>query len=220
MPRKFEPNDILMLSDFYSLDLGENFFTQKLYTSEQIKVISTEIVDIPINLLSDLKLSCDYDLKIIKQTKAFIDAFNKEYSKIHFKCWLLRVVKLSEKTDQTLKILVIDDEDYQSYNKIKNDTAICIKNFITNIQSLNKTVKSITKLIAKPLWKQWNSIYVNPFASVNYGYSITCHKSQGSSFFDVFIDLDDILSNNKQIEAKKCAYTAATRTINELNILI
>ena len=76
------------------------------------------------------------------------------------------------------------------------------------------------KHVVKQLWKNWNKVFVEPYASVNYGYSITCHKAQGSSFHDVYVDLDDILVNTKTKEAKKCAYTAVTRTSNELNVLV
>jgi ATP-dependent exoDNAse (exonuclease V) alpha subunit len=121
-----------------------------------------------------------------------------------------------------MTLIVIDDSDLERYEKFKNETSVAIKNFSRQLLNQYRTApKQIERCIVKPLWKQWNKIFVESFASVNYGYSITCHKAQGSSFFDVYVDLHDILLNTQRpVEAKKCAYTAATRTSNELNILI
>ena len=41
---------------------------------------------------------------------------------------------------------------------------------------------------------------IQPFANVNYGYAITCHKGQGSNFYNVFVDIEDIVKNNKEEE--------------------
>jgi hypothetical protein len=121
-----------------------------------------------------------------------------------------------------MSLLVIDDSDSERYEKFKSESSMVIKNFSKKMLHLYRTgPKQIERFVIKPLWKQWNRIFVDPYASVNYGYSITCHKAQGSGFHDVYVDLDDILLNTQRpIEAKKCAYTAATRTSNELNVLV
>jgi ATP-dependent exoDNAse (exonuclease V) alpha subunit len=121
-----------------------------------------------------------------------------------------------------MTLIVVDDTDSERYEKFKSESSMAIKNFSKHMLNQYRTSpKQIEKFIIKPLWKQWNKIFVEPFANVNYGYSITCHKAQGSSFYDVYVDLDDILLNSQRpVEAKKCAYTAATRTSNELNVLV
>jgi ATP-dependent exoDNAse (exonuclease V) alpha subunit len=70
------------------------------------------------------------------------------------------------------------------------------------------------------LYKNWQNIIIDKFAQLNYGYSITVHKSQGSTFTNVFIDILDILSNNNTEETSKCLYTAITRSSNRLELLI
>ncbi|VBB18454.1 UvrD-family helicase [Yasminevirus sp. GU-2018] len=224
---KFEPNDILMLSEFYGLDLGEDFVKQRLYTSEQIKVVSTKMSLVPINMF---EMVTNYGLRHMKQVvkiegriKTLIDGLNEFYCKdVKFMCWVLKVHKFGEEEDHTMSLIVIDDEAREKYEKHKADTSLAIKNFSKQMLNQYRTEqRKVESCIIKPLWKQWNKIFVEPFASVNYGYSITCHKGQGSSFYDVFIDLDDILLNTQRpVEAKKCAYTAATRAVNELNVLI
>jgi ATP-dependent exoDNAse (exonuclease V) alpha subunit len=47
---------------------------------------------------------------------------------------------------------------------------------------------------------------------------MTVHKSQSSSYYNVFVDTDDILNNNNINDCKRCIYTAYTRAINELHI--
>jgi ribulose bisphosphate carboxylase small subunit len=223
---KFEPNDVLMLSDFYSLDLGEKFCKQILYTSEQIKVITTKMSDVPINsfemINNNVIKRMKQAVKIEGQIKMLIDGLNEFFCKnVKFTCWILKVNKFGEEIDNNMTIIVIDDTASEKYEEHKNKSALAIKNFSRQLLNQYRAApKQIEKLIIKPLWKQWNKIFVESFACVSYGYSITCHKGQGSSFENTFIDLDDILQNQKQTEARKCAYTAVTRTSNELNILI
>jgi len=224
--QKFEPNDVLMLSDFYGLDLGDKFCKQTLYTSEQIKVISTKLVEIPINsfqMISNTSLkNMKQAVKIEGQLKVLIEGLNEFFCKnVKFMCWVLDVHKFGEETNNKMKIIVVDDSAIEKYNDFKTKSSLAIKNFSKQMLNAHRSApKQIERLLIKPLWKQWNQIYVETFANVNYGYSITCHKAQGSSFYNVYMDLHDILENKKVTEAKKCAYTGATRTINELNILI
>ena len=152
-----------------------------------------------------------------------INGLNDEYCRnVDFSCWILKVKKsglIDEDINHTMTLVVICDEEIEKYTQFKNETSIAIKNFSKKLLSSYSTIQ-IEKLVIKPLWKQWNKVFTDPFATVNYGYSITCHKAQGSSFHDVYVDLNDILKNQKKVEAKKCAYTSVTRTSNELNILL
>ncbi len=70
------------------------------------------------------------------------------------------------------------------------------------------------------LYKDWQTCVIDKFAQLNYGYSITVHKSQGSTFSNVFVDISDILENNNIDETSKCLYTAITRSSNSLELLI
>jgi hypothetical protein len=224
---KFEPSDILMLSEFYGLDAGDEFVKQKLYTSEQIKVISTRSADVPIScfdpILNQSIKRMKNHLKVEGQIKILVDGLNEFFCRgVKFKCWILKVHKFDEDEKNVMNLLVIDNESTEKYTKNKNDSALAIKNFGKQMLNQYRTIpKQIELYIIKPLWKQWSKIFVEPFASVNYGYSITCHKGQGSGFRNVYVDLDDILNNTERpIEAKKCAYTAASRAIDELNFII
>lgn len=223
---KFEEGDILMLSDFYGLDLGEDFVKQKLYTSDQIKVVSTTMKEVPIKYFDMIKDSVlrkmKHGPKIEGRVRTLIESLNEVYCKnTKFMSWILKVNRPGEE-EHTMTLIVIDDSCRVVYEKYKSETGTAIRNFSKQLLDQYRSCpKQIEKLVVKPLWKQWNKILVEQFANVTYGYSITCHKAQGSSFNDVYVDLDDILQNTKrQVEAKKCAYTAATRVSNEINILV
>lgn len=227
--KKFEEHDVLMLSEFYGLDLGEGFVKQRLHTSEQIKVVSTRTADIPIGRFETIVCAgikkMKQGIKIEGRIKLLVDALNDTFCKdTKFMCWILKVHKLGEDGAHCMSIIVVDDTDsdnIEKYNKYRSDSKTAINNFAKQMLYTYKTCpKQIDKLIIKPLWKQWNRVFVDSYANVNYGYSITCHKAQGSSFHDVYVDLDDILQNSRSVEAKKCAYTACTRPSNELNLLV
>ena len=72
------------------------------------------------------------------------------------------------------------------------------------------------------LSKQWQPFYglKNYYADLRPPYAITAHKSQGSTFENVFIDLKDIYSNRNQGEADKCYYTAITRASRKVFVLV
>ncbi|HEY9879397.1 MAG TPA: DEAD/DEAH box helicase [Leptolyngbyaceae cyanobacterium] len=57
------------------------------------------------------------------------------------------------------------------------------------------------------------------FHEVDYAYSLTIHKSQGSTFQDVFVDLPSMRSNPNVVERNQLCYVAFTRAAKRLFIL-
>jgi hypothetical protein len=49
------------------------------------------------------------------------------------------------------------------------------------------------------------------FADLRPGYCLTVHKSQGSTYNNVFIDVNDIVSNPDHEETLRCLYVAVSR---------
>ena len=68
------------------------------------------------------------------------------------------------------------------------------------------------------LWKFVYNNYIDIFADIDYGYCITVHKSQGSTFSNVFLDLNNIVKHNFS-DKRQCVYTGITRASKKLNIL-
>jgi AAA domain/UvrD-like helicase C-terminal domain len=54
------------------------------------------------------------------------------------------------------------------------------------------------------------------FQSVRYGYALTAHRVQGSTYKTVYVDQQDILANQERREAFQCLYVAATRPTTSL----
>ena len=69
----------------------------------------------------------------------------------------------------------------------------------------------------KAAWRKFFKIK-NTFADIRPAYAVTVHKSQGSTFDTVFIDLDDICKNKKGHEVARLLYVAMTRPKNKVYI--
>jgi exodeoxyribonuclease-5 len=69
--------------------------------------------------------------------------------------------------------------------------------------------------------KSWIKYYdfIRRFADVSYAYSITAHKSQGSTYTTAFVLEDDIDVNPNVIERNRIKYTAYTRSSKKLYVL-
>lgn len=58
--------------------------------------------------------------------------------------------------------------------------------------------------------------FKDSFHSLRYAYAITAHRSQGSTYENVFADWRDILVNQNKAEAYRCLYVAASRAKKRL----
>jgi hypothetical protein len=68
------------------------------------------------------------------------------------------------------------------------------------------------------LWKDfWET--KDYFHDVRYGYAETAHKSQGSTYRDVYVDSGDIMRNKNIEESYRCLYVASTRPTTRLTIV-
>ncbi|MEM9087263.1 MAG: AAA family ATPase [Cyanobacteria bacterium P01_F01_bin.53] len=66
--------------------------------------------------------------------------------------------------------------------------------------------------------KQWMAFwdYKQLFHDVSYAYALTVHKSQGSTFQDVFVDVPNLMLNRKVTERNQLYYVAFTRAAKRL----
>jgi len=102
-------------------------------------------------------------------------------------------------------------------NKIKESIHNIKKHIIVNKEK-NKYSGKQTFVITK-LWEYFYYSYIDIFADINYGYCITVHKSQGSTFDDVYIDSKNIMSFNNK-DTLNCLYTAVTRSSKSAKMLV
>jgi hypothetical protein len=222
---KFIGGDILILTDFYSLETSDEKIDSKFYTSDQIRVVDTDKVIFPINSFqfnpNKVLRRSKGSITIEDKCKKFIRFINAHINNITFKCWALCVKKICDDSNKYNFIRVLDDSEKEKYKELKLTITSYISDFSNKmLYGYKEKEKFIEQNVIKLMWEQFHSTIVSPFAKVDYGYSITCHKSQGSNFYNVFVDVNDILKNKNQDEVKKCTYTAVTRTSNELFLLI
>lgn len=69
--------------------------------------------------------------------------------------------------------------------------------------------------------KSWVHYYgfIRRYADIGYSYSISCHKSQGSTYKNTFVLEDDINMNWDVVERNRIKYTAYTRSSKKLYVL-
>ena len=219
---EYEIGDILILTEFH--DLGEETF----HTSEQIYVHHVE-PDIYVRPLIKINLTktalkMKNIIHIEQQLNNTINQLNTMIAD-RYQIWKLYVYRLSDvKQKNTIPnnhiIKVIQSTSNNLWNMNKNTCSELVRKLRNKLKKEFKTqISSIDVHIIKPLWKEINKTLISPFANVNYGFAITTHKSQGSTYYNIFVDVDDILSNKNDNEAKRCLYTSLTRSSNKIHLL-
>ena len=89
--------------------------------------------------------------------------------------------------------------------------------YIGLFSQLYKTMK----LSGTKEWEQYHKSKYEFLPPIEYGYSQTVHKSQGSTYKNVFIDLDNIedIANKFDIDFERVMYTGISRASDKLYIL-
>lgn len=228
--KRFEVGDILILNDFYNLNETGSKTTdkkdpQRFYTSEQIKIHKIEDIT---KKTSKFKTTLKKSAKKIPSAIPIGNQYQKttqyinERTKREYKTWKLFIEKLNgEVEDSYHSIYVIKEKSIKKWEEEKEFASIEIKKLRSYyLKNYKESIATIDMLIIKPLWEEWANIFIDPFANVNYGYSTTVHKSQGSTYYNVYIDMDDILKNKAINEMKRCLYTAITRASNNIYLLV
>ena len=127
-------------------------------------------------------------------------------SYIRYKCYN---IELFDSTFSDPNFITVIHED--SIEQYKNDILFIInslKNIKTHVDK-KKYVNNFIKIFLNRLWEFYYTNFYDIFAEISYGYCITVHKSQGSTFKDVFVDFKNILNVNYEFKDKyKCLYTA------------
>lgn len=98
---------------------------------------------------------------------------------------------------------------------------ITVDNIIVVHEDSEKDFKNVCDFLkekAKLAVVPWTEYYrfFEQFADLKYNHAITIHKSQGSSYQQVIVDIKDINFNKNLEEKEKMLYTAVTRASNLL----
>ena len=109
-------------------------------------------------------------------------------------------------------------ESAEGFNEIRCELKAVILKIKKHLD--NKTgIKEKKFFVVKRLWEFFYYCYIDLFAEISYGYCITVHKSQGSTFDDVYVDCNNIMQF-KNNDTLNCLYTAITRSSKVLYMLV
>lgn len=86
------------------------------------------------------------------------------------------------------------------------------------LEELKKEALSKRGFDAKKAWVRYYE-FMRGFADVGYNYSITGHRSQGSTYNNVFVIEDDIRQNRNTFEMNRILYTVYTRPSEKLFLI-
>jgi superfamily I DNA/RNA helicase len=87
--------------------------------------------------------------------------------------------------------------------------------FKTTLTKLSREAKAKQAAKQKNPWQDYWK-HRNRYANVNYAYALTSHKSQGSTFNNVFVAQRDIFRNPNLIERYRSLYVSYSRTADRL----
>jgi ATP-dependent exoDNAse (exonuclease V) alpha subunit len=101
-----------------------------------------------------------------------------------------------------------------SYHEIKvNDGHVF---YVPNREKLDSHLSHLKEI------QDWKSYFafMDLFPNVDLGYAITSHKSQGQTFTDVTVDVNDIMSINDPLVKKSSLYVALSRSSDRLRLIL
>lgn len=160
--------------------------------------------------------SSDYIVENITKTEKYIGLFN-------LIGYVLTIYSVEEEVSFPVFIL-------SKSNKVSviNELAKYIESI--RLEAVNCKISSTKNRIWREYFKLMTS-FLTPFdliydnrvvrkKSLDYGYCITDHKSQGSSYNTILVDMDNIFTCKKLDELRQLQYVALSRTKKDIHMLI
>ena len=205
----FVNGDCVVFNDFYCSPFDESVF----YTSDIVKITK---------LVTEKKTLFEWETMKIETPKNPIDtAFNALLTRLDavhmtFKVDCPTVEKIHSDIDVAFnhsyhQIQTINRTELKLYEETQETIRIHLESFYKKHRSDSHSTK---------LWTVFHKNIRDAYANIIFSYSMTTHKSQASTFSDVFVDVADISMNIKTDEMQRCLYTAASRASNELSFII
>ena len=156
---------------------------------------------------NSIENSGDYQIQAAFKTKEMIGPIEMEG-------WWVDVYDFDQEQYKTLFILSADN-DPSSFAKLGEEIET-IRQYAINAQGYRRKQAwtDYYKLMGKfltPIDIVWDNRVIR-CKSIDYGYAISAHKSQGSSFDDVAVDINNILTCKDMVEVRQLEYVAISRT--------
>lgn len=113
-----------------------------------------------------------------------------------------------------------NDRYHDTYKEIKKKIRFYY-DLLNNAYKNNQLMKFIIDFMFQQIWLHYYyKKYIWPYAEITYGYVLTTHKSQGSTYSKIYVDVANILGCVKvnNIVKAKSLYTAMTRASKCVNV--
>ena len=124
-----------------------------------------------------------------------------------------------------LNVLTIAHQSQETYHLhcelIRSLFKTCLQSMMMTFKQ-NRLMKIAISYLFNRIWTiYYYRTYIWPFANLAYGYAITCHKSQGSTYEKTFVNISNIVGCKKvsEIVRSKSLYTGITRASKQVNLL-
>ena len=106
-----------------------------------------------------------------------------------------------------------DDKIMSVLDKDKDKVKMILDNIKLEALKMNMNNRKIDAIL---LWELYYTVKDTLTPPIDYSYAITVHRSQGSEWDFIFVDMKDIYKNTNIIERNKLFYVAFTRTMKKL----
>jgi len=104
--------------------------------------------------------------------------------------------------------------------RVMTENSKSVRLLVIHPQSVEEFARDSEKLAheARGMPRLWKKFWEHKelFHDIKYAYAITAHRSQGSTYENVWVDYSDILLNRARTEAFQCLYVAASRPTTNL----
>lgn len=228
------------MMDYKNLDFREDYFDLKLlcYTNHRVgqynKFFRQKVLNFtkPLNIGELLIGNDNYTVN-----RAEIIYNGSEYIIVNYRYLEQRLNDVINAKGYQVELYDMVDQEYftiylldpEASDKMYYEIAQRLENY--RLIAIDPTVKGYVR---KGYWKKYfgllqsfttpkDLVYQNRIvrkATFNYGYAITTHKSQGSTYKDVFVDLQDINKCISDTERRELQYVALSRATNNAHVLI
>jgi len=128
-------------------------------------------------------------IKNDQELSKMINELKTQKDNIEYKTWLIKL----ENND----LLYVIHPDIKE--KYTNDVDLIkqqLRDINTYITNRYKHKDKLWQQLIQQLWDFHYYYFIDQFAVINYGNAITTHRSQGSTYKKVYVDLIDIKLNN------------------------
>jgi hypothetical protein len=184
---------------------GDTSLESKILIGEKL-IANTPIVDRQGNII--FTTNEEFTVKDFAINDEIVDITNKFDNaggplEVTIKYYYAKVSYIDDDGDECTKMINILHEDSESeFKKV----------------SLVLKTRAIQ---ARGKFRTWIDYFgfIRRYADANYSYSITCHKSQGSTYNTVFVMEDDLDVNRNIEERNRIKYTAYTRASKKVYIV-